>query len=43
MRQEPVLLRLVEAVDLVDEQKRPLPVRVPVPAASNTFAGPARR
>ncbi len=29
MRQEPVLLRLVEAVDLVDEQERALPVPVP--------------
>ncbi len=30
MRQEPVLLSLVETVDLVDEQQRPLPVRAPV-------------
>jgi hypothetical protein len=30
VRQEPVLLGLVEAVDLVNEQERPLPVRAPV-------------
>jgi hypothetical protein len=37
MRQKPILLRLVEAVDLIDEQKRPLPVRVPVPRRLEHF------
>ncbi len=31
MRQEAVLLGLVEAVDLIHEQKRPLPVLPPDP------------
>ena len=31
MRQEPILLRLVEAVNLIDEQERPLPIGVAHP------------
>ena len=37
MRQEPVLLRLVEAVDLVDEQQRPLAIRMSVPGRLEHF------
>jgi hypothetical protein len=38
MREEAVLLCLVETVDLVNEQERPLPVRVSVPRGLENFA-----